>query len=474
MKRFIAIILAGLLFSAQGASGAAPSPAMPFSQYIAQVVGGNGNFFVKSKNASILPSNYQVLQEGLPPKTDADTWSIDYILGPNTGVTGQNMDKAVTYSQTQTPVWQELIMGGCIQVSAGCYDQASPSAVPYANCRLGSSSVTTANASMYAEWAYGSGQASHNSGMGYLDFTEAAGLPDSSVYTNTAFVAAQTALCDPVITASFNGTTMTVTAMCGGSCPAINMLAIGDVISGSGVPVNDNIVTLISATGTTGTYQMSATTGIISAEVVHKTFGGYKVAPRDTTVLPPGREFDLPCKPGCAKGVLFIYEPNDDRTCPQTTAFFTQERAITNAAVSLSGNPSYKMMALFNRTDEPHKQGFHSGMCPVQDGTASNSDTVLGLLDYYIVGLDEGNNNAVTTLQAQLATFATVVPTKMLIRIALTRNTADIAALYTFITTGIYGAFYGIWIWPRGITEGGWCNLTVNRSLGAASGITTC
>lgn len=99
--------------------------------------------------------------------------------------------------------------------------------------------------------------------VGALDLAAATSFSSAATIIQTAIDAAQPTVGE--VTASIAGTTMTVTAVGSGA------LAVGNVLSGSGVTAGTRITALGTGTGGTGTYTVSASQTVASTTITAKT-----------------------------------------------------------------------------------------------------------------------------------------------------------------------------------------------------------
>lgn len=409
-------------------------PSICFAQEVALHLsqGGSvatGNCFSVSDNVKIAPAGWNIWQEGTacmpatPTGNDASC-----VLYPQTAYTSQLMDLTVNSQQNVSKVLAEEIATGCLNAfNPACATNANPSAIPHtSNCRLGYSSYQNSEAADQAWWSYSAGMAntiSSGTGAG-LGWGDLAG-------------------------------SMTIYGNCGNSLANCMIDAVN----------YPNIITQY-------------------ASICTHTVGGVKTA-EDIVVLPPARLVDNTNCSSCEYGLFYVNEPLDDRPCLgsfSTLTHMTALAAITTAANSINGT-TFKTAMLANKINTPFQQGFHNGLCPVQDGAGSNVVAILALLSPWELGLDENVSSAVTSWQAQLCAldvnYATDGPNNCVppttanvgVRVALTRTATDVASLYAVVTSPVQ--YFGAWIWPRGQQQGGVCGLAPNQVTEKITGITS-
>jgi hypothetical protein len=348
------------------------------------------NYFTREMISEISPTGFISVMQGNCPTSDAEG-NDAYNAFPLTICQTQDM-KFMVNSTTETQTAVDHFIWANRWTETGS-NNSKPNGVFAQTCRLRFSSAATADAATEAEVSYSAGYNAHDqSGNGYLDLTEARGIPDANVLTYDDFVQNLGSLC---------------TSM----------------------------------------------------------FHGFPTAPVDTVVLPPEKLADVPTAP--KHGITVDWEVQDGHKASETTAAFGTLASIVHGKgllITLYTNPLDGALVRYNGFVGINDRAFAN--------VSSNTDTVLGLVDYFDLLMSSRNPDVPKSLADQVAQFANPVYAKFEIVWDLQNSVADSATIRTAIT----GAqpFAGVNFWRNGTSLGGSCSRTVNEQIGNLLGIETC
>lgn len=359
------------------------------------------NYLLNYTN-TISPSGWNIAQSNQPPATNTTPGS-QFCCYVGNQFWILKLDQAITSSTWTNGHWVvEIESNGCTNSNQSvCLKYSHPTYPQYYTsgsnkCGNAYTTYTTAIASDLSRLAATLGEPAHNSGFGYLDYSEAVGIPDGSVYQNCG----------------------------GGSCSHdYGLTKFGDVVS------NPAICAFSSQFG------VNITT--------------------DAIVLPPGRLPDIPVLASLSGADIgFIYEPGDDRSCPTTTAFFQSAAALIANANTLGSAPSYHYGFLLNANQiASNGKGFTFGICP-NFAPNANTDTILGLITAWYLGLNTGTQSPEQAWQVQLSYFNSPIPSKIGVRYWMTYGITGVSTFYTDVTSPT--KYYGVYLTPNGVPQG--CN----------------
>jgi hypothetical protein len=330
--------------------------------------------------SQISPQGFISVMQTNCPKSDTERNDL-YNAFPLTICQTQDMNFMVN-ATTETLTAVDHFIWANRWTEAGSHN-SKPNGVFGQTCRLRFSSKAAADAATEAEASYSAGYGAHDvSGNGYLDLTEAAGIPDANVLAYNDFAANIASLCTTI-------------------------------------------------------------------------FNRFATAPIDTVVLPQEKLADVPTAP--KHGITIDWEVQDGHAASETAATFATLVSIVHGRsllLTLYSNPLDGAVARYNGV------------------TASNTDTLLAMVDYFDLLLSSRNSNVPNSLANQISLFAYPVYAKFQIVWDLKNSIADSATIRTAVA--VTHNFAGVNFWRNGMSLGGQCNLTVNQQIGNLLGLTTC
>ena len=162
------------------------------------------NYFTQHMLSEVSPTHLVVVRQGYACPTSNTVDNSTYPNFPLTVCQSQDM-----VAQAQSTWTNGSFMHFIWEDRADGYRQVPPNPSAYppsiksngSRCYLHYSTYLKAEGAMDAEIAYSAGAPAHNTAkMGYLDFSEAAGFPDSSVYSHADFNTQVNALCNGTVT----------------------------------------------------------------------------------------------------------------------------------------------------------------------------------------------------------------------------------------------------------------------------------
>lgn len=330
------------------------------------------------------------VMQGNCPTSDSES-NDTYNMFPLTICQTQDMNFMVNVTtETLTPV--DHFIWANRWTEAGTHN-SKPNPIFGQTCRLRFSNKATADAATEAEAAYSAGYGAHDqSGYGFLDLTEAGGIPDANVFTYDDFVQNLGSLC-------------------------------------------------------VSNYQ------------------GFVTAPVDTVVLPQEKLADVPTAP--KHGITIDWEVQDGHAASETTATLATLASIIHGRsllLTLYTNPLDGALVPYN--------GILGYTSISSTNMSTNTDTLLGLVDYFELLLSSQNPNVRNSLANQVAKFANPVYAKFVVLWDLRNSVTNSATIRTAIT-GPY-TFAGVNFFRNGTTLGGWCGRSVNGEIANLLGLATC
>jgi hypothetical protein len=182
-------------------------------------------------------------------------------------------------------------------------------------------------------------------GTAYYVRNRNTGVAPQTYFLSSDIGTAQTATitAGATFTGSISGTTLTVTAVTGGT------IGIGQVISGTGVTVGTSITALVSGTGSTGTYTVSASQTVSSTTITAVATPGVVTvssAPNNDNLVIFSTTGALPT--GLTAGTAY-YVVNRTSSTFQVSATFGGA-AINTSGYSQSGTQTATWYTLINTT----------------------------------------------------------------------------------------------------------------------------
>lgn len=353
-------------------------------------------------------AGWNIMQSNVPPasNTQSGTSFCCYI---GTQFSILRLDSAMSSTWTNGSWIAEMESTGCTNNNiAICPKFTHPTFSPYYNsgankCGLGYSTTPLSIGADMAEIAAVLGEPAHDTGVnctlawgcGYLDQSEHVGIADGNVYQNRT--------------------------------------AGGNVGHDYGLPDFSTV------TGNTAVCKNSSQFGELVAT--------------DIVVLLPGRLTDIPVLASLTgAGIEDVYEPGDDRDCPTGTSYFQTEAAILASANTLGTAPSYHYVFILNANYmNANGKGRSDGICPNFSATP-NSDTILGLVSAWYLGLPTASTTPQADWNTQLTYFNSPVPSKLGIRYWMTYGLAGVSAFYASATSPT--KYYGVRLTPNGVPQG--------------------
>lgn len=159
----------------------------------------SSNYFTRAMTPLISPPGFISIMQTNCPKSDTEGNDV-YVAFPLTICQTQDMNFMVNVTtETQTAVDHFIWANRWTETGS---HNSKPNGVFGQTCRLRYSSKAAADAATEAEASYSAGYGAHDvTGNGFLDLTEAAGIPDANVLAYDDFVANLQSLC----TTTFHG-----------------------------------------------------------------------------------------------------------------------------------------------------------------------------------------------------------------------------------------------------------------------------